>query len=212
MNRLMNTLVAAYTLIAPVAAFAQEGHDAAPAAGEHAAAAHAAPSADAIQGIQAGVATAATAIVVFALVFAVIATKIWPTIAKGLDERANKIREEIEAAEMARQQAKDALEEYQRSLADARAEAQKMIDAARQQQTALAAELKAQADAELNAMRERARRDIETAKRAAVAEIYNEASNLGTMIASKILKRNVSGGDTQSLLDESVKQLAALKN
>ncbi|CAG0966839.1 F-type H+-transporting ATPase subunit b [Phycisphaerales bacterium] len=211
MNRLMNSFVAAASLLTPLAALAQEGHEAASAAG-HSAEAHAAPSAAPISGIAEGVATGLTALIVFALVFAVIAVKIWPTIAKGLDDRANKIREEIEAAEMARQQAKDALEEYQKSLADARAEAQKMIDAARQQQTALAAELKAQSDADLAALRDRARRDIETAKRTAVAEIYSEAANLGTMIASKILKRNVSGADTQSLVDESVKQLAAMKN
>jgi F-type H+-transporting ATPase subunit b len=71
------------------------------------------------------VATAITALVVFAVVFAVLATKVWPTITKGLDERANKITGEIEAAENARKQAKDALEQYQQSLKQARAEARR---------------------------------------------------------------------------------------
>jgi len=166
----------------------------------------------AIATVKQGVATGVTALVVFAIVFAVLAVKVWPTITKALDERAAKIRDEIEAAEMARQQAKDALEQYQKSLADARAEAQKMIDSARQQQQVVAAQLKAQSDAELNAMREKARKDIESAKRAAIAEIYQESTNLATLMAGKILKRNLTAADTQGLIEESVQQLASAKN
>lgn len=166
-------------------------------------------SAEAIHNDKAGLFTAVTALVVFCLVFAVLATKVWPVISKALDERANKIREEIEAAEMARQQAKDALEQYQQSLAQARAEAQKMIEATKAQQAALAAELRAKADAELAQMRERAMRDIETAKRAAVAEIYAHSTTLATTVASKILKRHIMPEDTQRLVEESLLQLQA---
>lgn len=166
----------------------------------------------AIATVKQGVATGVTALVVFAIVFAVLAAKVWPTITKALDERAAKIRDEIEAAEMARQQAKDALEEYQQSLQQARAEAQKMIDQARAQQTALAAELKAKSDIELAANRERALRDIESARKAAVADIYGEATNLATTMAGKILKRQMNPGDMNGLIEESVQQLQSMKN
>jgi F-type H+-transporting ATPase subunit b len=172
----------------------------------------AAETLEAIPSAKQGWVTGLTAVIVFAIVAAILHLKVWPVIASALDARNAKIREEIEAAEMARQQAKDALEEYQQSLAQARAEAQKMIEQARAQQTALAASLKAQADAELAAMRDRARKDIEAAKRAAVAEVYAEASNLGAMIAGKILKRQVTPADTQALVEESVQQLATMKN
>ena len=39
-----------------------------------------------------GVFTAATALVVFAIVFAVLAAKVWPVITRALDERADKIK------------------------------------------------------------------------------------------------------------------------
>src|SRR5688572_12859314 len=68
-----------------------------------------------------GLITGITAIVVFLTVLAVLSVKVWPMMVKALDERAEKIRSEIEGAEQARQQAKDALEQYQRSLAEARA-------------------------------------------------------------------------------------------
>ncbi len=169
-------------------------------------------NAEPISGAKAGVFTAVTALVVFCLVFAVLATKVWPVISKALDERAGKIREEIEAAEMARQQAKDALEQYQQSLAQARAEAQKMIEATKAQQAALAAELRAKSEVELNQLRERAMRDIETAKRAAVTEIYNQYTTTAAAMASKILKRSITAQDTDRLVEESLQQLQSAKN
>jgi F-type H+-transporting ATPase subunit b len=158
-----------------------------------------------------GIVTGIVSLIVFAIVLAILSAKVWPVITKALQDRENKIREEIEAAEMARQQAKDALEQYQQSLAQARAEAQKMIEQARQQQAAVAAQLKAQADAELNAMRERARRDIEAARRAALADIYAEASGLAARIAEKLLRRHITPDDNRALVEESVRELAAMK-
>jgi len=159
-----------------------------------------------------GMVTGIVALIVFAIVFAVLAVKVWPTITKALDERAAKITEEIEAAEMARRQAKDALEQYQKSLEQARAEAQKMLEATRAQQQQLASELKAKADAELSQMRDRAMRDIDQARRAAVSEIYADASNLATMMAGKILRRQMTQDDHSQLLNESLTQLQTLKN
>lgn len=162
--------------------------------------------------ISQGIVPMIVSLVVFAAVLAILSAKVWPKVVQGLKDRENKIREEIESAEMARQQAKDSLEQYQQSLSQARAEAQKMIESARQQQAVLSAQLRAQADAELAALRDRARKDIEAAKRAAVAELYNEATSLATLMASKVLKRQVTQADTNALVEESVKQLAALRN
>jgi F-type H+-transporting ATPase subunit b len=149
------------------------------------------------------------ALVVFSIVLAIVAVVIWPKITKGLDDRSNKIREEIESAEMARRQAKDALEEYQKSLENARAEAQKMLDQTRTQQAQLAADLKAKADVELSQLRERAMKDIDTARRAALAEIYSETANLATAVAAKILRKEIRADDQRNLVEESVRALAS---
>jgi F-type H+-transporting ATPase subunit b len=174
--------------------------------------AHAHESQGLIASVSQGVVTSVTTLVVFGLVFGVLATAVWPKILKGLKDRENKIREEIESAEMARQQAKDALEQYQKSLADARAEATKMLETTRAQQAQLAADLKAKADVELTAMRERALKDIETAKRAAVSELYSQSSQLAAIMAGKILRRSVTAEDSQRLLDESIQQLQSGRN
>jgi F0F1-type ATP synthase membrane subunit b/b' len=101
---------------------------------------------------------------------------------------------------------------YEKSLAQARAEAQRMLDDTRAQQNKLAAELKARNEAELGQMRERAMKDIEGAKRAALNEIYADAATLATHVASKILGREVSSGDQQRLVEESLRELKSVQS
>jgi F-type H+-transporting ATPase subunit b len=197
MPRLRNLLPTVATLAMPAIALAQEHGEAETV------------NTKPISNVAEGLATSITAVVVFMIVFAILAVKVWPVITKALDERAGKIKEEIESAELARKQAKDALDQYQKSLADARSEAQKMIEATRAQQATIASELKAKADVELAQMRERALKDIEAAKRAAVSEIYSHSTTLATAMASKILKRTINPGDTQQLVEESLAQLQA---
>jgi F-type H+-transporting ATPase subunit b len=206
--------LAAILALSPSTASAQDGHSAPAAAAQHAGEGHAAGGHDetpagVIPTTGQGIMPAFVSLIVFSIVLAVLSVKVWPTISKGLNDRANKIREEIAAAEAARKQAKDALDMYERSLADARAEAQKMLEKTKAQQQALAEELKAKADADLTAMRERAKRDIESAKRAALAEIYTQSATVATSIAAKILQREVNSGDQQRLIDQSVRELEA---
>ncbi len=202
--KLLASLAATSVFAAVVRAAEEPGHGDA-----HAGAAHAEPGV--IPSWQQGLLPAIVTLVVFGIVFGVLYAKVWPVIVKGLDERSSKIESEIAAAEAARKQAKDALEEYERSLSQARAEAQKMLDDTRAQQGALAAELKAKADSELGQMRERAMKDIESAKRAALNEIYAETANLATHVAAKVLGREVSAADQSRLVDESLRELSSVR-
>jgi F-type H+-transporting ATPase subunit b len=149
-----------------------------------------------------------TALVVFTVAFMVLKTAVWPKITKGLDDRDKKIRDEIESAEEAREQAKSALAEYQRNLSSAREEANKMIAQARADAKAAGDELRSRNEAELVELKARATKDIETARQAAVNSLYAEASNLAVQMAGKILQREINAGDQQRLVDDSLRELA----
>lgn len=166
----------------------------------------------AIPTVKQGLATGITALVVFAIVAAFLGAFVWPKIGSALDERANKIREEIESAEAARKQARDALDQYEASLAEARAEAKQMLETARADQQKLAAELRAKADAEVASMKERALKDIDSAKKQALSEIYTDAAAIATAAAGKILKREISAEDQRDLVEESIQQFKAANN
>jgi F-type H+-transporting ATPase subunit b len=155
---------------------------------------------------------AVTTIVVFLLAFGLLYVKVWPKIIKGLDDRQNKIREEIESAQEAREQAKEALAEYERELAGAHREAGEMITKAKADAQAAAAELRSRNEAELVEMKQRATRDLQTAKRAAITELHAEAATLAAEIAGKILQREISADDQQRLVDESLQELTTAQD
>lgn len=182
-------------------------HDAVDGHGDHAGG-HAEPSV--IASPKEGVIPAFTAIAVFLIVLGISWTMIWPKIVAGLDDRNEKIVGEIAAAEEARKQAKESLEEYEKNLASARAESQKMLEDTKAQQAALAAGLKATADAELSAMRQKAVAEIDAAKKQALDELYTESVNLATVMAGKILAREVTTDDQQRLMDESLAEMKSV--
>ncbi len=170
----------------------------------------AAEKASVIEKPSAGIIPGMTAIILFLIVAGISAAMIWPKIVAGLDERNEKIVGEIAAAEDARKQAKEALAQYEQNLSDARAESQKMLEDTKAQQASLAANLKATANAELSAMREKAVADIDAAKKQALSELYNESVNLATVMAGKILAREVTVDDQQKLMDESLAEMKSV--
>lgn len=153
-----------------------------------------------------------SALVVFGIAFFVLATQVWPKILKGLNDREGKIRSEVFAAEELRKAAAAEKKEFERSLSDARAESARIIEQTKADQTRLAADLRAKAEIELNAMRDEAKATIEAAKRAALTEIYAETATLATAVAAKILQREVNTDDQRRLVEESVGQFAAMRN
>ncbi len=149
------------------------------------------------------------AIVVFGVAFFILSKTAWPKIMSGLEAREGKIKGDLAEAERAREQAQASLEQYERALAEARSEAASIVDEARTNQQKLAAELKAKTEAELAQMRESAKREIAAAKSAAIAELHSHVAELSTDIAAKILRRELSAEDQQSLVDDSLSELAA---
>jgi F-type H+-transporting ATPase subunit b len=155
--------------------------------------------------------TLGTTIVVFVIFLILAAIFVWPHILKGLDQREQKLRDDLDSAEEARIQAKAALVEYEAELQKARTEAGEMIAKARQDAKAAAEELRANNTRELAEMKNAATADINAAKKAAIGELHTEASSLAVAIAGRILDREISAEDQQTLLSESLAELGQSK-
>ncbi|MDY7109481.1 MAG: F0F1 ATP synthase subunit B [Planctomycetota bacterium] len=154
---------------------------------------------------------ALTSIVVFVIFYLILRATVWPKIVGGLNDRADKIRGEIEAAEQARAEAKAAQDEYQRALAEARREAGEMIARAKDDAKSAAEELRKRNETELAEMKRRAGEDINAAKLAAIKELHMEAASLAATLAGKILQREISVEDQQRLVEESLRELGRVK-
>lgn len=154
------------------------------------------------------IAQSIAALLVFFIVFFVLKAKAWGPILKGLNDREGKIRADLEAAEKARVDAEKAMAEYKRQLADGQNQVREMFASAQKDAEALGTRLKMQAQQEIEEDKKRARAEIESARKEAVAQVHAEAAMLGTSIASKILKRQISEADQHELVRASLDELA----
>ncbi|MCB1003384.1 MAG: ATP synthase F0 subunit B, partial [Acidimicrobiales bacterium] len=85
----------------------------------------------------------------------------YPAMAKGLDDRAERIRSDLEAADTAKNEAEATRAEYEDQLRGAREEATRMRDDARAEMDDYKAQRRAEIDAELAEYRERAKAEAD---------------------------------------------------
>jgi F-type H+-transporting ATPase subunit b len=151
-------------------------------------------------------------LLMFLVLFGVLAKFVWPAILSGLQAREQKITGDLARAEHARADAEQTLAGYKQQLADARAESQQIIEQSRGEAEKVAAGIKADAEREINAMRQRAQQDIAAAKEQALSDLYAQAATLATDVAGKILHRELRPEDQQALIEQSVNELRSSQN
>ena len=94
----------------------------------------------------------------------------------------------MEAGAAARKsEAHEAEEEFRAQIADARHEAARIREEAREQGAAIIAEMREQAQAEAQRIVEHAHTQIEADRKAAVASLRNEVGTLATTLAGRIV-------------------------
>lgn len=153
------------------------------------------------------VAPAVTTLIVFALLVAVLGKFAWGPIASGLKAREDKIRKDIADAEAARARAEATLREYNTQLAGAETRVREMLNKAAADGEAIAANIRTRAQADAEEIKDRANREIESARVQAVAQVRDEAVVMATSIAEKILHRNLNPQDQRDLLARSLEQV-----
>ncbi len=146
-------------------------------------------------------------LIIFLLVFAVLAKFVWPGVLGGLQAREDKIRGDLEAAEHANLKAQSLLGEYQKKLDDASTQVQTMLAEARHDAEANGQRIVADAKAEADRQRERAVADIETAKKVAMAELAGSSADLAMNVARSVVGRELRPEDHADLIRQSLDRL-----
>lgn len=137
------------------------------------------------------------------LVF-VLAKFAYKPVVKIMDERKNKIASDLEAAEKAKTDAEVVKAEYAAKLAEAKQEAQAIIDAARK--TAQAAHDKIMADtkAEQDQVVATAKEAIAMEKKKAMDDIRVQVINLSMIAASKIVEQKLGSEEDKQMAGKIV--------
>ena len=145
--------------------------------------------------------------IIFIILLAVLYPTAWKNVLAGLKKREEKIRADIADAESARRKGESTLKEYNTQLAKAESQVRELMNTATVEAEKIAASIKLRAQEEVEEIRERATKEIESARKQATTEIYEQTATLATMIAEKILKRNLNADDQKALVNESLEKL-----
>jgi F-type H+-transporting ATPase subunit b len=122
--------------------------------------------------------------------------------------REERIRNDLESAERAREEAQSEKAQYDSQIGDARAEAGRIIDEARQSAETVRRDLIARAEQDANEVRERAQADIANQRQQAIAQLKNDVAQLSIDLASRIVERNLDNDTNRQLVDSFIDQAA----
>ena len=147
-------------------------------------------------------------LIIFVAVLIVLYKTAWPTVLAGLKAREDRIRSAIADADAARAKGEETLKEYNTQLATAAAQVRELLSQATLDAEKIAAGVKMRAQQEAEEIKEKAMKEIDSGKKQALTEIYEQAANLSTSIAEKILKRNLNADDQRDLVSQSLEQLS----
>ena len=126
-------------------------------------------------------------LVVFGVIFYLIAKLVVPAFEKAYAERTAAIEGGIEEAKSAQKEAQAALEKYNAQLADARHEAARIREEAKEQGAQIIAEMRAQAQEEASRITSTAHAQVEAERSQALAQLKSEVGALATDLAGRIV-------------------------
>jgi F-type H+-transporting ATPase subunit b len=148
----------------------------------------------------------------FVLLFFLMKRFAYPAVKKGMDGRAEKIRNSLDEAERVRGEAETILQQYQRQLADAKSESARIIEEARQAADKLRQDLKRQAETEVAEMRARAQEDIQAQIDRAMADLQSRVAELAIELAEKVVERSLDRETNLALIEEYINQVGASRS
>ena len=146
-------------------------------------------------------------IVNFLILVAVVSWFAYKPIIKIMEERQNKIAADLQNAENVKIEAQNVKKEYDRQLAEARSEAQVIIDKANKTAKEAYDQMLAQAREEQENIFRTAKEQIEREKANALLEVRSEVVSLSMQLASKVVEKKIDAEADQKLINEFLDEI-----
>jgi F-type H+-transporting ATPase subunit b len=149
-------------------------------------------------------------IICFVVVFGVLGKMLLPRILSTLEEREDAIQGGINRADEAQAEAQAVLQQYRAQFDDAKHEAARMREEAREQGAQIIAEMRERAEAEARRITEAAQSQIEAERQQALTSLRSEVGALATELASRIVGESLNDTARQSrMVDRFLADLEA---
>jgi len=140
-------------------------------------------------------------LLIFVLLWFVLSKLAFPPILAAVEQREKSLEDAIEGAKRDREAAAKVLAEHQAAMEGARADAQRFIAEGKAAGEKLKADMLEQTRAQQAELLERARREIETEKTRAIADLRREAVDLAIAGAGKVIEKNLDDASNRQLVE-----------
>jgi F-type H+-transporting ATPase subunit b len=151
--------------------------------------------------------TAVWTCVVFLLLLFVLSKYAWAPILEGLKNREKAISNVLDEAKKLRDENARDTAKFKAELQEAFAKIPAMMEEARRDAADLKEQLRTEGNAEVQKERTRLLRELDIARDQALQDIWNQAANVATLIASRAIGRSLTGDDHRRLVDEALDEL-----
>lgn len=148
----------------------------------------------------------------FVVLFVLMAKVALPGIRKAMQGRSDKIRSSLDEAERTREEAQAILVDYQRQLADAKGEAGRIIDDARQTAESVKRDLMARAEAEADEQRQRNAEQIAAERDRVMSELQGQVAVLAVEMAERVVEASLDREASLRLIEDYINTVGAKGN
>ena len=134
----------------------------------------------------------------------------FPPILQGMKKREETIKQQLDEAQKTKKEAETLMEDYKRQLAEARSEAQKIINEGKGLGESMRKEILQKAQEESNQIVKRAQEEIELQKQKALMELQEKIADLSIMAASKVINKSLNLEDHRRLVEDYISKVGEL--
>ena len=146
-------------------------------------------------------------IVSFLLTLFVLKRYAFGTIQKAIDERRDRIRQALEEADHARDEARRLLEEHRALIGQARHQAEEILAEARKVAESMERRMKEETEEERKRRVEETRREIAAETQRALEQIRNEVAVLTLEATAKVTGKVLDDADHRRLIEDAIRSL-----
>ena len=147
----------------------------------------------------------------FLLVLGLLFLFAYKPILRLMDQRAERIRESLEASERAREEAASSQQVVEDQLVEARREAQRIVEIAREAAERFRAEEMERARGEAENFVSRARSDIQRERDAAIEEVRANFGELAITAAERVVRRSLDRQAHEDLIAQVLEEGESLR-
>jgi F-type H+-transporting ATPase subunit b len=144
---------------------------------------------------------------VFLILLGLLWLMAWKPLREGLQKREHGIQAAIDEAKRAREEAQRLREQWQHEMDSANDKVRDLMEGARRDAQRTTEEMVGKARSEIQAERDRLRREIDTAKDQAIKELWNHTANLAAQVSAKAIRRQLTPDDHRRLVEEAMAEL-----